>query len=123
MIWLLSWAYVVDIVGLDRNKIVGIGKWGTETISSGKGRGKGQRCDYVAGEAAIVEEGNGGKQGSRKQRRLKERAAAKAGEGFGCGCNCKRGCEGYGWQRRKEEGSDSRRQLAVAAGGGRRLEM
>ncbi|RRT32614.1 hypothetical protein B296_00033388 [Ensete ventricosum] len=30
-----SKAYVIDILGLDRNKIIGVGKWRTEMVSSG----------------------------------------------------------------------------------------
>ncbi|RWW45335.1 hypothetical protein BHE74_00048829 [Ensete ventricosum] len=44
----------------------------------GEGCGNGQRCGYVANEDMIEEEGNSGKQGHKKQRRLKERAMAMA---------------------------------------------
>ncbi|RZR86227.1 hypothetical protein BHM03_00013383 [Ensete ventricosum] len=64
----LLWAYVVDVVGLDRNEIVGVGKWGIvrlaavrAAVEDDEGCGKGQWCGYVAGEAAIEEEGNSGK--------------------------------------------------------------
>ncbi|RWW16903.1 hypothetical protein GW17_00019188 [Ensete ventricosum] len=35
-------------------------RWGTETIASGEGYGRGQQCNYVTGETAIEEEGNNG---------------------------------------------------------------
>ncbi|RWW43773.1 hypothetical protein BHE74_00050528, partial [Ensete ventricosum] len=84
-----SRAYVVDVVGLDRNEIVSVGKWGAgvrAVTRDGEGCGRGQRCSYVVGEVTIEEEGSDDKQG--KQRRLKERAVVVADEGFGCGCNC-----------------------------------
>ncbi|RWW66767.1 hypothetical protein BHE74_00025843 [Ensete ventricosum] len=61
----------LDIVGLDRNKIVSIDKWGTKTVDSGEGCGRGQRCDYVAGEVTIKEEGTNSKQGQQEAEKAK----------------------------------------------------
>ncbi|RWV83159.1 hypothetical protein GW17_00055276 [Ensete ventricosum] len=44
-------AYVVDVVGLDRNEIVGIDKWGTATIGSG-GRQRQQEAEKAEGEGS-----------------------------------------------------------------------
>ncbi|RRT68995.1 hypothetical protein B296_00006979 [Ensete ventricosum] len=44
-----GWAYVVDVVELDRNEIVGVDKQGIATVGSDEGCSRGQRCSYVAG--------------------------------------------------------------------------
>ncbi|RWW08010.1 hypothetical protein GW17_00028574 [Ensete ventricosum] len=101
----MLWAYVIDIVGLDRNNIVSVGKWGTKTVGSG----------------------NDVKQGQQEAREQQGRKMWQQGwQGWlgstGGSRNNSTGSAGYGWQRRKEEGSDSREWLVMAAGGGRRQE-
>ncbi|RRT82386.1 hypothetical protein B296_00001312 [Ensete ventricosum] len=77
----LSLAYVVDIIELDHNKIIDVSKWGTETVGNDKGCGRGQRCDYVTGEATI-EEKTTTSRGSRKQESSGGgRCASKDGRG------------------------------------------
>ncbi|RZS14095.1 hypothetical protein BHM03_00045775, partial [Ensete ventricosum] len=87
-------AYVVDVVELDRNEIVGVDKQGIATVGSDEGYSRGQRCSYVAGEAVIKEEvrlwlrlrllrrkAATTSRGSRKQMRLKGREGTEVAGG------------------------------------------
>ncbi|RWW15879.1 hypothetical protein GW17_00020266 [Ensete ventricosum] len=125
-----SKAYVVDIVGLDRNKIVGVSKWGTETVGSvgaAGSKGAAAALDLQAGRVSKAKgdvKAAAGRGGRKRAATVRWEEAAAAGEkktSMRAGSRGGGGLRGEDNNAKGRGGMGQRRVAAVAGDRSRRV--